>query len=734
MKLKQLSVAIAGVLAFACIAQADDVDTANAPAKDKQAQAKDPDKLETVEVTARKREETLQDVPISVTAFTDSALQKLNVRDISDLQGRVPNLTIYAARGSNSTLTAYIRGIGQADPLWGVDPGVGIYLDDVYIARPQGALLDVFDVERIEVLRGPQGTLYGKNTVGGAIKYISKPLPVEEEGFASVTVGNYNERDVRAAVGGGTSDGVWRVRLAGAYLTRDGFGENLITGKDVSDKDTKAVRASVGFFPNANFNAQLSVDGMNDDSSVRGAKRLNVNRFDPAATPPNHNDFDVQNGMADVNPTDMRGSSLVMNLLPGGDWTYKSVTAWRKSNTETNIDFDTLPNKITDVAATYRDHQFSQEFQGNYDSAGSFHAVTGVYYFRGTAAGRVKNNFLNAIFGDTGGSVDTDSIAVYGDGTWDLSDALSLSGGLRYTREKKTADVLNLSYKDATFTQITGTAADFHDSVTASNISPRVSLDYRLDPNVMLYASASRGFKSGGFNIRANAVAVPASAKPFKDESVDAYEVGSKMNFLDDRLFINTALFYNRYKDVQLSVFTSYTQANGQPGFFGDFTNAGKAHVSGAEVEVAFKPSEHWTLSGNAAVLNPKYDEYITSGVNVAKLQRFTNAPAFQSGVNVQYDTRLGAGDLTARVGARYQTKVYPTTDLSPAIMQNEYALLDASVVWDVDGPWSFALNGTNLTNREYRTTGYNIPSLGVLTGFYGAPRQVSVTAMYQFK
>jgi len=735
MKLKQLSLAIAGVLAIACAVQADELDApaGSTAAQDKQVEAKDPSKLETVEVTARKREETLQDVPISVTAFTDTALSKLNVQDIGDLQGRVPNLTIYAARGSNSTLTAYIRGIGQADPLWGVDPGVGSYLDDVYIARPQGALLDVFDVERVEVLRGPQGTLYGKNTVGGAIKYISKPLPVKEEGFASITVGNYNERDVRAAFGGASQDGVWRARVAGAYLTRDGFGENLITGKDVSDKDTKAMRASLGFFPSASFNAQLSVDAMNDDSSVRGAKRLALNRFDPNNTPPNSNDFDAQNGMPDVNPTQMRGSSLVMNFLPGGDWTFKSVTAWRKSDTETNIDFDTLPAKITDVAATYRDHQFSMEFEANFYEAGSIHGVGGVYYFNGTAAGRVKNNFLNAIFGDTGGSVDTDSIAVYADGTLDLSDALSLSGGLRYTREKKTADVLNLSYKDATFTQVTGVAADFHDSVTANNVSPRISLDYRMNPNVLLYASASRGFKSGGFNIRANAVAVPASARPFKDESVDAYEIGSKMNFLDDRLFINTALFYNKYQDVQLSVFTSYTQANGQPGFFGDFTNAGKAHVSGAEVEAAFKPAEHWTLNANAAVLDAKYDEYITNNVNVAKAQRFTNAPAFQAGANIEYATPVGNGNLTVRVGGRYQTKVYPTTDLSPAIMQNEYALADAAIIWDIDGPWMFSLNGTNLTNRAYRTTGYNIPSLGVLTGFYGNPRQVTATASYQF-
>ena len=204
MKRNRLSLSIALLLSLAAAAPvlaADASDeTAAADAGDGQARKSEAAAAElgTVTVTARKREETLQDVPISVSAFTAGALEKLNVRDIGDLQGKVPNLTIYAARGSNSTLTAYIRGIGQADPLWGFDPGVGIYLDDVYVARPQGALLNVTDVERVEVLRGPQGTLYGKNTIGGAIKYISRGLPQETSGFASVTVGNYNQLDVKA--------------------------------------------------------------------------------------------------------------------------------------------------------------------------------------------------------------------------------------------------------------------------------------------------------------------------------------------------------------------------------------------------------------------------------------------------------------------------------------------------------------------------------------------------------
>src|SRR5688572_33333400 len=220
--------------------------------------------LTSVTVTARKREETLQEVPVAVTAFTADALDRLNVEDLSDLDAQVPNLTIYAARGSSSTVTAYIRGVGQSDPLWGVDPGVGIYLDDVYIARPQGALLDVFDVERIEVLRGPQGTLYGKNTIGGAIKYISRGLPKELDGFGSITVGNHNQLDAKAAVGGALGSDALRARIAVASLNRDGFGDNRHTDQEVSDKEILAARGQVGAWFGEDFDLQLDMGWMDD--------------------------------------------------------------------------------------------------------------------------------------------------------------------------------------------------------------------------------------------------------------------------------------------------------------------------------------------------------------------------------------------------------------------------------------------------------------------------------------
>ncbi len=545
--------------------------------------------LGTVTVTARKREETLQDVPIAVSAFTSESLFKQNVQNLGDLQGKVPSLQVYAARGSNTTLTAYIRGVGQADPTWGFDPGVGIYLDDVYMARPQGTLLDVFDVNRIEVLRGPQGSLYGKNTIGGAIKYVSNPLPTKIEGSVEATVGTHGEKDVKASVGGASADGVWRGRVAVASEHNDGFGRNRTSDSRNGNKNTNAARATLGFFPSNTFNVQLSVDGLRDNSNPRGAKMLIANHFDPTYAPLS-SDFDTRGGLAQVNHTDMSGAALTLNWIASADWSLKSVTAYRESSTDTYIDFDTLPEKIADVTGTYNDHQFTQELQANYDSGGTLHGVFGLFYFNGSAAGAIHNIFLGSppystlgysLYGGTGGSMGTESYAGYGDFTWDLSPQWSLDVGMRYTHETKTAVIQNFAYADATFQTPIATLADFTGSHVSNNVSPKVSLAWSANDHVNLYGSYSEGFHSGGYNIRANCVAIPTSCRPINDEKVQSFELGSKMTFFDDALMMNTALFHNVYSNIQLSVFTSYMLPNGSQGFFGDFTNAGKGHIDG---------------------------------------------------------------------------------------------------------------------------------------------------------
>ena len=761
MKRNHLSLAIGLILGLSMTAHAQDNAASADAAAAKTAAAKKEKTtttLDKVTVTARRREETLQDVPVAVTAFTPEMLDKLNIRDLGDLDAQVPNLTLYAARGNNTTITAYIRGVGQSDPLWGVDPGVGIYLDDVYIARPQGGLLDVFDVGRIEVLRGPQGTLYGKNTVGGAIKYISRNLPTEFEGNVEVTAGNYGQADFKAAVGGAMGKGV-RARLAVASLTRGGFGENLITGVDVSDKDTKAMRLSLGFFPDWDkFDAKLELDYTSDTSGVRGAQMLAPNRFDPAVpnTPPLADRYDVRSGFYPDNSTTAGGASFTANWRPNESWSLKSISAWRKSDTETSIDFDTLPAKLADVHAGYHDKQVSQEFQASYDAGGKSRGVLGIYWFKGEAGGLVRNIFLQGadlppffrnppgagfpgLFGTTNGIVYTTAIAGYGDWSYSVTDRLNVSGGLRWTQEEKHGVVNNQSFGNDRFAVPTATVG-FNKKITFTNLSPKVSIDYKLTDDVLLYGLFARGFKSGGYNIRASVL--PNSQLPYNDEQVDSLEVGSKMAFLDQRMYLNLAYFHNKYKDIQLSVFTSCTVGTVVT-FCGDFTNAGKGTVDGLELELQYRPTEHWYVSGNLAKLNAKYDQYMFKGFNIANQQQFTNAPDFSGAVNLEYRTPVSAGgDLSFRVSYSYQSDVTATTEVTVdpvthavvrPIHQDGYGLLGAGVIWKTDGAWTLSLQGSNLRDEKYLTTGYVIPSLGVRTGFYGNPRQYSLSARYEF-
>ena len=729
LKLLPAALALAGACTIALPARAQSQEGA-ATVDDQEAR----ERMETVTVSARRREERLQDVPLAVTAFSAKALARANIQSLADLQERVPNLTVYASRGTNTTLTAFIRGVGQADPVWGVDPGVGIYFDDVYMARPQGALLDVFDVQRIEVLRGPQGTLYGKNTIGGAIKYISRPLAKENGASAEVGLGNYQQRNFKGAFNLASENGVWRARLAAAKLDRDGFGRNTYNGEQVSDQDSTAARVSVGYFPqDIPLSIVLSLDATDDKSGVRGFQRMGASAFDPLRRPPSTDAYDIESGMPGNNFTHNRGGSLVANYALSNDWSLKLIGARRRSNSEQTIDFDGLPQPIADVYGDSRDEQKSLELQASYSGEhGS--GVIGLYRFEGTAGGGIYNNFLGRQFTSAVSTVETDSTALYTDWTWPLGPLWSVNAGLRHTRETKRAIVLNQVFADAGFTRPVQNAADFDKSLSVSNTSPKLSLRYQASSTTNLYGNVSRGFKSGGYNVRANNLVVADSARPYRDETLDALEVGMKYAAPDDTFDVNVALFHNRYKDIQLSVFTSYTQPGGLPGFYGDFTNAGKATVQGAEFEFSWHPNRQWEVNGFLAFLDAKYKEFISGGQDIAATQKFSNTPRKQLGLNLsRTDRDVLGGTLRSMLGYGYRSKVYPTTDLSETLAQGGYGLWTAGVVWEGAKHWTFSLHGSNLGNKRYRTDGYNIPAVYILDGFYGPPRQVIAKAGYKF-
>jgi iron complex outermembrane receptor protein len=712
---------------------------------DEESAVRSPEAGEEIVVTARRREENVQVVPVAVTVKTADVLEDAGTADISELQGSVPNLSIYSGRNQSTTLTAFMRGIGQADPLWGVDPGVGLYMDDVYVARPQGALLDVYDVQRIEVLRGPQGTLYGKNTVGGAIKYVSRDLTDQISGGVSFTGGSYSNQDVRASIGGALVPGKLRARVAFASLQHDGYGTNTNLHREVSNKDTRAGRFALDWLPSDSVKVQLSYDRTQDRAEPKSITRLAANPLCPAflgrPCPAETVIFDTESGLRPINSTDTEGYALNLAWTLGPAWRFRSITAHRESDSENTIDFDTTPARIVDVFATYFDDQDSEELQFLYDGGGRMSGVFGAYYFDGKAGGLVKNIFINRLFGTTDGDVKTRSLAAFGDGSFDLTTALTLNFGVRTTSEKKTARVNNVGYPDDTFSTPNSVAARFNRSKTFTSVAPRLGLDYRFSDDVMGYLSVSRGFKSGGFNIRANTVTAPGSDRPFDDEVLDVAEAGIKSVLFDHNVVLNSAVFYGKYKDIQVSTFTT---AGGQ--FFGQFLNAGNATMKGAEVEfsVLSLGASWFGLSGQVSYLDADPDPLDNNHDGFVDTQVITNAPKYTAALTPNVRFAVFGGAFTASVTGAYrddstltneggQYPGRPGVPLLP-ITQESYTLWDAQIGWlSPTAHWRFGINGKNLSDEEYLTNGYNIPSLGILQGAYGNPRAVTATIEYKF-
>jgi iron complex outermembrane receptor protein len=709
-----------------------------------------------VVVTARRREEALQKVPVAVTVVTSDTLEDIAASDISIIQTYSPNTSIYEGRNQSSTMTAFIRGIGQADPLWGVDPGVGLYLDDVYIARPQGALLDVYDVGRVEVLRGPQGTLYGKNTIGGAIKYVTNPMTDKPTGKVTWNPGTWETEELRASISGPLIKGKLRGKAAFAWLTRSGYGENFYQNIETSNKDTKAMRLGLEWLPSEKVNITFNYDRVTDDALPKGLTRLETNQYCPFygnTCPPFPEHFDTESGMEPLNSFTGNGYSgvLVWDITPS--WAFKSITAYRDGDNDNNIDFDTSPNRIADVAAYYYDDQFTQEFQAVYDAGKKLSAVMGFFYLDGEAGGLVKNIFFGdlpfALFGTTDGKTLTTSYALYGEVNWRFSPKWTLNVGLRPTRETKNGIAYNAGYTDDTFTEVNFVTADFDNTATFESLAPNLGIDWQIDPNIMAYAKVNQGFKSGGFNVRAQEAIFPDTATPFDDEKLTMGEIGLKTVLANQSLVLNIAAFYGDYTDVQVSTFTSY-DSNGDgedDAFYGAFSNAGNATTKGVEVEYAWYSKSWFGVSGNVGYLDAKPDSFLDeNGDGFVDTQVITNAPEWTGALRANFDWQVGRGLITASAGYAYRSESVLTneggtdprdptgqTALNP-LTQPGFGLLDVWVQYLTgNGKWRFGLSGKNLTDEEYLTNGYNLPVLGVIQGSYGAPLTVVATLEYRF-
>ena len=717
------------------------------------------DGVNKVVVTARRREETLQDVPVSVTAFSADQLSKQAVPDVTALALALPNTTLKASRATNSTLTAFIRGVGQADPLAGFESGVGIYIDDIYLARPQAAVADIYDVERIEVLRGPQGTLYGRNTIGGAVKYGTRKLAPQTDVRVRATVGEYGQKEAVLTASTPISE---TARIGGTFarFKRDGFGKNLTTGGENYDKDVTAARLSAEFTPTQDLFIRIAGDVTQDDSSPRNGHRLIVGRTSGA--PILGNVFDTRANLMTALGHDQEvkshGVSATVEYTLNNEWTFKSITAKRKDKSYAPIDFDSLAVVDMEVPALYTNEQFSQEFNLTY-TGDRLAGVAGIYYIDANAFNKFDTILGGAVPTSTYtmGDIDTKAWAIYADGSYNVTDAFSVSLGGRYTVDQRDAEVLRQIYFGAAGTPGLGNAGailfrtdtDLRGGVLSrkdKKFTPRVALNYKLNSDHNVYTSYSEGFKGGGFEPRLNMVGtnlpLAVAKRGYEPETIETYELGLKSAFNGGRITTNAAVFYSDYQDVQIpgSVAIDTNGDGRDDSFAGVTTNAGKAKIKGAELEAIANITPNFMIAGMYSYIDAEYKEYISAGVNVASQRTFQNTPKNSANLRFNYDIAMPlmgySGKLSLIGSASYKgaTAQFETASL---LDQESYKLYDASIVWTrADGKVRAGIHGKNLGDKHYKTGGYLFPTLGLegtLTAFYGNPRQVSATVEYRF-
>lgn len=719
------------------------------PAMAQETTAGDQDEVrryEPITVTARRQEESLFTVPGQVSAFDAEALvEDLAAENIGVLQGSVPNLNIVQGRGSSSAANIYIRGIGQPDALATFDPAVGVYVDDVYISRIRGALFDVYNVERIEVLRGPQGTLYGKNTNGGAIKIITAKPGDEFEADFRAAYGSYNQLELS-----GTLQGPITETLGGSVTayrgSRDGYVEDPNGDFEYNDKDTTAVRGSLVWDPKENlnvvFNADYTMESPNltvgQPQSLLFAVDLAPVSPETAIVPlfvPDGEEFDFETSTSltraagsrieNSNELDHLGFGLTATYDISDALTLKSITAYRDLEYTDYIDIDATPVELGDVLVDVEQDQTSQEFQLLFDNGGKLRSVTGLFWLNENVSSFQQayaddfllfSGFPLSFTRDITDSLNLHSYALFSNIVYDVNDKLSITGGLRYTYELKT-------YSRITTTDFDPVGFAIRESESWEDISPLLSADYQFDENTFGYAKISKGFKSGGFNGRANS---PGEEEAYDPETVWSYEIGARKTFADGRVNLSGAVFYNDYQDFQARV-----SVETEPGDFSlPVFNAGQLDIYGVEVELLAYVTNNFTIDAQIGYLDASYGEFLDANAPTGD-RADTDEPAFApdwtARFGAAYDLDLGtSGTLTFGGDASYRGEHALAVDqLVPEAFQEGYWLGNARIVWTGESQdWTAGLYAKNLFDEVYKTDFQEFASVGgIRTAYFGAPQ-----------
>ncbi len=713
--------------------------------------------IEVVTVTARRREENLQDTPISITAFTSRDLEARNVQNAAELAAFTPNMEFDNAAplsNSNAASAIFIRGIGQTDFTLNIDPGVGLYVDGVYVARSLGGNLDVLDIERVEVLRGPQGTLFGRNTIGGGIVITSQQPSKDFAASVGLTTGSDDRLDIKASINVPFSRNIF-ARIALATLNRDGYVERLQTGEQTGDVDRLIGRGALRWTPTDHLTLDLVVDGTRLREQGAGATSVAAvetaafaafhNRFVagapcvPAPSPlDNPSCFNRQfltgsrfqsNGTFPVaSDLDVYGVSLT-GALEVGALTLKSISSFRRLESLTSRDADHSPLSIAGTSVDLEQEQISQELQIQREFLdGRIDATAGVYYFGEIGSDRNNVDF-STVDVLSGGAVDNDAFAVFAQATLDVTSRMHLTGGVRYTNETKRFSpdqIVTGAVPPASNTFPPGTRVLPLGEVSrdVEDVSALLGVAYDWSDNVMTYATYSQGFRSGGFTQR---VFPPQASVPsFEPEFVDTYEIGAKATLFDARLRLNVASFFTDYQDLQVNVLEGSATTT---------QNAAAAEIKGFELEVLAVPIDGLVLEAGVGHLDAKYTQ--VSAIALLDVDNeLVNTPQWSGSVGISYEFAVGElGHLTPRVDWAYRSEVYNDAPNTALIRQEGYGLLNASLRFaSRDRRTTVTLSGRNLTDEEYITSAFaDLRTQGIAEATYGRPAEWALEVTRQF-
>lgn len=660
--------------------------------------------LEEIIVTARKRAESLQDVPLAVTTITSADLERMAAVSLKDLKHIVPSLH-YSDRSALQTEIT-IRGVGGNARSIGIESGVGLYVDGVFAGRTNAYNLDLANIEQIEVLRGPQGTLFGKNTTGGALNIVTRKPTEEFEGSASLGFGNYGAIRLKGSLAGALSDNVF-ARLTVATWDRDGYLHNLFDGSELQTQERRAARLQLTFLPSENVEINFSADMTTDDQDTILMQLGSGAAYgcpSPCVdlTPFFNNDrFVVNTNQPNTTKRDLQGYSLTIDYTLKSGSTLTSITAFRDSEIILFSDIDQTPLDI-DRSGPFTDNseQFTQELRLASPGEDTVNYVVGLYYYKQDAeAHREIYTGPGLLLAQTDGPVDTEALAAFANVDFNITDQFTLTAGVRVTDEEKTG-----SYTQVTGLPVPSFNKSFPNLKTSSTeTSWTVAANYKWSNDVSTYLSASRGFKSGGFNVDPliTPAALTADELTFKPEFVTTYEVGLKADLLDSRMRIGAAVFITDYVDRQVSVWESI-------GGFASILqrNAGKSEITGAELEFKYAASEKLTLYGALSVLDGEYVEFTnaTAAGDDFSGNATEKTPYSNIFIGADYRAPVGNGELViapqfARVG-----KTYLQPDNGPFNVENGYSVWNLRVGYEYgNGRYGIYLWGKNLGDEDYK-------------------------------